>query len=209
MKKIRYLLTIFLVFAMIAASCGGDGDDDAAEEDETSTEETTDEATEDEGDEATDEGDEATDEGAEVVTDFGVDAENKVIKVGLNADLSGPFASLVSEIVASQEVYWEVFNEAGGYEGWTVEPVVIDSGYQTDIGIQNYEELAQESEEGVLMITENTGSPITSAIAQQAAEDNVLVIPLSWASLWPDPEFGAAILEKQTTYCIESMNGIE
>ncbi|MDH3294913.1 MAG: ABC transporter substrate-binding protein, partial [Acidimicrobiia bacterium] len=48
-----------------------------------------------------------------------------------------------------------------------------------------------------------------AAIAEQAAEDNVLVIPLSWASLWPDPEFGAAILEKQTTYCIESMNGIE
>ncbi|MDH3306479.1 MAG: ABC transporter substrate-binding protein [Acidimicrobiia bacterium] len=209
MKKIRYLLTIFLVFAVIAASCGGDGDDEATEED-TSTEETTEDTAADDTteDTAADEG-EAMDEGGEVVTDFGVDPENKVINVGLNADLSGPFAALVSEIVAGQEVYWEVFNEAGGYQGWTVETQVIDSGYQTDIGIQNYETFAQESEDGVLMITENTGSPITSAIAAQAAEDNVLVIPLSWASLWPDPEFGAAILEKQTTYCIESMNGVE
>ncbi len=216
MKKIRYLLTIFLVFALVAASCGGDGDDDAADEGDTSTEETTDDAAEDEGDgedeDATeDEGDDAMEEGdgGEVATDFGVDAENKVIRVGLNADLSGPFSALVSDIVAGQEVYWEVFNEAGGYQGWTVEPVVIDSGYQTDIGIQNYETMAQESEDGVLMITENTGSPITSAIAEQAAEDNVLVIPLSWASLWPDPEFGSAVLEKQTTYCIESINGVE
>ena len=37
----------------------------------------------------------------------------------------------------------------------------------------------------------------------------MLVIPLSWASLWPDPAFGAAILEKQATYCIEAMNGVE
>ena len=213
MKHIRYLLTLLMVFAMIAAACGGgddDGGDDAAED--TSTEDSADDSSDDGDDEAMDEDDgddEAMAEGGEVLTDFGVDAENKVIKVGLNADLSGPFASLVSEIVAAQEVYWEVFNDEGGYEGWTVETVTIDSGYQTDVGIQNYEQLAQESEDGVLMITENTGSPITAAIAEQAAEDNVLVIPLSWASLWPDPEFGAAILEKQTTYCIESMNGVE
>jgi ABC-type branched-subunit amino acid transport system substrate-binding protein len=210
MKKIRYLLALFLALTMIAAACGGDDDDEAGDDDtsaEADDEVAEDEAEEDEGDA---EEDEAMEEGSgDVVTDFGADPESKVIRVGLNADLSGPFASLVSEIVAGQEVYWEAFNEAGGYEGWTVEPVIIDSGYQTDVGIQNYETLAQESEDGVLMITENTGSPITSAIAEQAAEDDVLVIPLSWASLWPDPEFGSAILEKQTTYCIESINGIE
>ncbi len=212
MKLFRYLLTLFMVFAMVAAACGG-GDDEADEADTSAEDSSEDEAMEEDEDAMEDEedhsDDDAMEEGGEVATDFGVDAENKVIRVGLNADLSGPFASLVSEIVAAQEVYWEVFNEAGGYQGWTVEPVVIDSGYQTDIGIQNYETLAQESEDGVLMITENTGSPITAAIAEQAADDNVLTIPLSWASLWPDPEFGSAILEKQTTYCIESMNGVE
>ena len=143
----------------------------------------------------------------DVATDFGVDAENKIIRVGLNADLSGPFASLVSEIVAAQEVYWEVFNEEGGYQGWTVETVVLDSGYQTDVGLQNYRTLA--AEDGVLMITENTGSPITNAIREEAADDDMVVIPLSWASIWPDPELGSAILEKGTTYCAESMNGVE
>ena len=213
---------MLLALAMLAAACGddgggdsadtGDGDDAAADDDDDGDDAAADDddgddaAADDDGDDAAD--DDGDDAPAEIATGFGVDAENKVIRVGINGDLSGPFASLVVEIVAGQEVYWEVFNEAGGYEGWTVETVIIDSGYATDVGIQNYEELAQESDDGVLMITENTGSPITAAIAEQAAEDNMLVIPLSWASLWPDPEFGATILEKQTTYCIESMNGV-
>jgi len=184
------LLALLLALSVFAAACGGDDDEGSADTGASST-------------------DDAGSDSGEIASDFGVDVENKVIRVGINGDLSGPFASLVAEIVESQEVYWEVFNEKGGYQGWTVETVVLDSGYATDIGIQNYEELAQESDDGVLMITENTGSPITAAIAEQAAEDNMLVIPLSWASLWPDPEFGPTILEKQTTYCIESMNGVE
>jgi ABC-type branched-subunit amino acid transport system substrate-binding protein len=204
MKRMRLLVSLLAVLSLFAAACGSDGDEAASTDSGTDSTETTD----DDG-EAMEEDGEAMEEGGEVATDFGVDAENKVIRVGLNADLSGPFASLVSEIVAAQEVYWEVFNENGGYEGWTVEPVVIDSGYATDVGIQNYQTFAQESDDGVLMITENTGSPITAAIAEDAADDDMLVIPLSWASLWPDPAFGATILEKQATYCVESMNGVE
>lgn len=200
MRRRSKAIAPLLALALVASACGGDDDDGGGSE--PAPEETGEEpATEEESEEMTEEA------GGEVATDFGVDAEAKVIRVGLNADLSGPFASLVAEIVEGQEVYWEAFNEAGGYDGWTVETVVLDSGYATDIGIQNYEELA--AEDGVLMITENTGSPITSAIAPTAAEDDLLVIPLSWASLWPDPAYGAAILEKQTTYCLESMNGIE
>jgi ABC-type branched-subunit amino acid transport system substrate-binding protein len=223
MRKTKAIAPL-VALALVAAACGSDDETGNSGADDTPTEseapaddgdadgeepEATDPPAEDDGDAEEPEATDPPAEGGDVTSDFGVDVENKVIRVGLNADLSGPFASLVAEIVASQEVYWEVFNEAGGYQGWTVETEVLDSGYATDVGIQNYETLAQESDDGVLMITENTGSPITSAIAPQAAEDNMLVIPLSWASLWPDPEFGATILEKQATYCIESINGVE
>ena len=208
MRRLKVLLALLLALSMLAAACGGD--DDSSGSDDGGSDSSDDGGGDDGGDDGGDSGgDDGGDAGGEIATDYGVDAENKIIYVGLNADLTGPFASLVAEIVAAQEVYWEVFNANGGYQGWTVEPVVLDSGYQTDIGIQNYETLAQESSDGVLMITENTGSPITAAIAEQAADDNVLVIPLSWASLWPDPAFGSAILEKQTTYCVEAMNGVE
>jgi len=224
----KVMLAMLLALSMLAAACGDDSDDsssdDSSSDDSSSDDSSSDDAADDDAadddaadddaadDDAADDdaaSDDAADDGGEVATDHGVDVENKVIRVGLNADLSGPFASLVAEIVASQQVYWEVFNDAGGYKGWTVETVVLDSGYQTDVGIQNYEELAQEGEDGVLMITENTGSPITSAISEQAAEDNMLVIPLSWASLWPDPDIGSAILEKGPTYCVEAINSVE
>lgn len=206
--KLKRLLALLMAFGMVAAACGDSGDDDGGDTDDDTTEET-DTEEEDTGDDGgEDDGDEGAMEDvdpADIATDFGV--SDTEIRVGLNADLSGPFAALVSEIVEAQVVYWEFVNENGGIAGREVVPVILDSGYATDKGIENYEELAQEGEEGVLMISENTGSPITAALAEDAVDDDMLLIPLSWASLWPGEE-GENVLEKQITYCAESMNGV-
>lgn len=194
-----------MAFGIAAAACGG-STDDAAEGGNTETD-TTDAPADDSPATTAEvvavEPDAPADE---IATDFGV--SDKTIRIGINADLSGPFAPLVSDMVEAQKVYWEALNEAGGIEGYTIETVVLDSGYATDVGISNYQELAQESDDGVLMISEQTGSPINNAIAEDAIDDNMLIIPLSWASLWPDPVVGEAVLEKGTTYCIEAMNGV-
>ena len=105
MRRLKMLLALLLALSVFAAACGDD-DDGSADAGASST-------------------DEAGSDSGEIASDFGVDVENKVIRVGINGDLSGPFASLVAEIVESQEVYWEVFNEQGGYQGWTVETVVL------------------------------------------------------------------------------------
>ena len=205
--KLKRLLALLMAFGLVAAACGSSDDDAADDGDTATTEDAGDDAGSDDGDDAAEEDDEAMEEEAgdpaELTTDSGVTAT--AIRIGINADLSGPFASLVAEIVESQTVYWEWVNENGGIGGRDVELVILDSGYATDKGIENYEILAQEGEEGVLMISENTGSPITAAIAEDATDDDMLVVPLSWASLWPaNPN----ILGKQSTYCAESMNGI-
>ena len=44
--------------------------------------------------------------------------------VGLLADLSGPFAPLVQDIVAAQEVYWDLVNEGGGIAGRQIEVIL-------------------------------------------------------------------------------------
>jgi len=209
--KLKRLLALLMAFGLVAAACGGSDDADSSSDDSSTDADSGDEGSDDDDDDSMEEGDDdegAMEEGgdpAEVATDFGV--TDDTIRIGINADLSGPFAALVSEIVLSQEVYWEMVNENGGIGGRMIETVVLDSGYATDKGIENYLDLAQESEEGVLMISENTGSPITAAIAEDAADDDMLVIPLSWASLWPGEDY-ANILEKQTTYCAEAMNGV-
>ncbi len=63
--------------------------------------------------------------------------------------------------------------------------------------------------DSVAIISQSTGSPHSAAIAEQLVEDDLVAIPLTWYSGWPDPEFGANLLETYTTYCVESMNGIE
>lgn len=210
--KLKRLLALLMAFGLVAAACGDSDDDDSADSGDTETTEASDDGGDDAGDDAGDddamEDEDSGDAGgdpAEVATDFGV--TDDTIRIGLNADLSGPFAALVSEIVEAQQVYWEMVNDRGGIGGRMIETVVLDSGYATDKGIENYEELAQESEDGVLMISENTGSPITAAVAEDAADDDMLLIPLSWASLWPGEDY-VNVLEKNTTYCAESMNGV-
>ena len=200
--KYKRMLALLMAFGLVAAACGSSSDgetSDTTAADAGGDTETT-EASDDGGDE--EEPMEEVDP-ADLAFDSGV--TDTAIRIGINADLSGPFAGLVSEIVEGQSVYWEWVNENGGIGGRDVELEILDSGYATDKGIENYEVLAQDGPEGVVMISENTGSPITAAIAPDAADDDMLVVPLSWASLWPaEPN----ILGKQSTYCAESMNGI-
>ncbi len=203
--KLKRLLALLLAFGLVAAACGSSDDAGTDTTDTTAAGTDTTEA----GSDTTEAGSDTTEgsgDPADIATDFGV--TDDTIRIGLNADLSGPFAALVSEIVESQVVYWEMVNENGGIGGRMIETIILDSGYATDKGIENYNSLADEGDTGVLMISENTGSPITAAIAEDAADDDMLLIPLSWASLWPDEDIGANVLEKQITYCAESMNGV-
>ncbi len=67
----------------------------------------------------------------------------------------------------------------------------------------------RSSSDQVAIISQSTGSPHTAAIAQDLVDDDLIAIPLSWYSGWADPELGENVFETYTTYCIESMNGIE
>ena len=131
--KLKRLLALLMAFGLSAAACGGSSGSE--EGDDTSTE-TTEEGAAEETTTSAAPAEEAPEAAEEIAVDFGVtDTE---IRVGLNADLSGPFAALVSEIVESQKVYWEFVNENGGIAGRDVVPIVLDSGYDTAKGIENY-----------------------------------------------------------------------
>ena len=121
------------------------------------------------------------------------------------ADQSGIFAPLVNEIVAAQEVYWDAVNRDGGIAGRQVELLIEDNAYDVPTHLEKYEVIRDQ----VAIISQSTGSPHTAAIAQNLVDDNLVAIPLTWYSGWPDPEFGQNVFESYTTYCVESMNGIE
>ena len=140
---------------------------------------------------------------AEIATDIGVTEDT--ITVGMLADLSGAFAPLVSEIVEAQTVYWDAVNRDGGIAGRQVELLIEDNAYDVPTQLEKYEVIR----DNVAIISQSTGSPHTAAIAADLVEDNLVAIPLTWYSGWPDPEFGQNVFESYTSYCVESMNGIE
>ena len=143
---------------------------------------------------------------ASIETDIGVD--DTTIKIGLNADLSGIFAPLVTQIVDGQEAYWEIVNDNGGIAGRQVELVVLDNGYDVPKHLENYEVMSGDGDEGVVIFSQSTGSPHTTATADLLVEDDLIAIPLSWYSGWPDPAIGQNVFEAYTSYCVESMNGV-
>jgi ABC-type branched-subunit amino acid transport system substrate-binding protein len=176
MKQLRLLLALLLAFSLVAAACGDDEDSSDSGSDSASTD----------SDSGSDSGsdDDTADAGSEMLTGAGVDAENKVIRVGLNADLSGTFAALTTVIVEGQLVFWERYNDQGGYKGWTVEPVVLDNAYDVPTHLENYDAFSGDGDDSVVMLTNSTGSPHTAAIAEALVEDDLVAIPLSWYSGW-------------------------
>ena len=145
-------------------------------------------------------------EGA-IAHDIGVDIDTKTIRVGLNTDLTGIFAPLTTKITDAHLAYWEWVNDNGGIQGWTIEPVVLDNAYTVSTHVENYEIMAGDGPESVVMFATSTGSPHSAAIAGRLIEDNIAAIPLSWYSGWADPSIGKNLFEVQTNYCIEAMNG--
>ncbi len=209
--KAAKIWVLVLALVLIAAACGGDDDTEAGTTDDGDGGAETTEAAGDEGGEDTSGDDAGGDEGAdgeaaELATDFGVTDDE--IRIGYNADLSGIFATTVLPIIEATEVYWEVVNENGGIAGREVVPVILDNAYDVPKHLENYEVFTGDGAESVVMIGQSTGSPHTAATAELLVEDEIAAIPLTWYSGWPDPEFGQNVFEVQTTYCVESHNGM-
>jgi ABC-type branched-subunit amino acid transport system substrate-binding protein len=175
------MVAILTTAALVAASCGGDDDDDDA-------------------------GGDAGDQ-EEVLTDFGV--TDDTIRVGLLADLSGPFAVTVADIAVAQQAYFDRVNADGGIAGREVELVIEDTRYDVPTHQQLFQQMAAEDESGVVFISQSTGSPQTANIAQALVDSNLVALALTFYSGWPDPDFGQNVIETYTNYCLESMNALE
>jgi ABC-type branched-subunit amino acid transport system substrate-binding protein len=188
MKKLTKRMAPFVAIALTIAACGSDSDSSDSTDAAT---EGTEEMSEEDGD----------------ITVVGV--TDDTITIGLNADLSGIFAPLVTQIVDGQEAFWEIVNDNGGIDGRQVELVVLDNAYDVPTHLENYDAMAGTGSDAVVMFSQSTGSPHTTATADLLVEDDLLAIPLSWYSGWADPNIGQNVMELYTNYCFEAMNGVE
>ena len=162
MKKVTKGFAPLVALALVAAACGGDdaadepADAPAAADEPADEPAAADEPADAPADEPADEpADAPAEEPAELLFDYGV--TDDTIRIGLNADLSGAFAALVTQIVDGQEAFWEIVNENGGVAGRQIELVVLDNAYDVPTHLANYEEMRVEDESGVVFFTESTG----------------------------------------------------
>jgi ABC-type branched-subunit amino acid transport system substrate-binding protein len=198
--KVKRFLALLMAVGMVAAACGDSDDETGTGAGGDTTEATTGDTV------AGTEGEEGAVDPADIETGPGVTDE--VIRVGMISDYSGIFAPLVVEINDAHKAYFEKVNDEGGIAGRRIEPVDVDAGYDVPRHIEIYQEMRQESEDGVAMLSLSVGSPHTAAVARDMEADSMVAIPLTWYSGWSDPEFGAPVAEMYTTYCLESHNAI-
>jgi ABC-type branched-subunit amino acid transport system substrate-binding protein len=109
----------------------------------------------------------------------GVDLENKVVRVGLLNDLSGPAAVIGRAINLGIKIRYQEVN-AGGIlpEGWTIVPVERDHGYNPQQSVQLYNEVYED----VLFLGMSFGTPTTLPLQPMLARDNMIAIPASLSS---------------------------
>ncbi len=190
----RWLTTV-LAFGLVAVACGGTAATTTTAPPATTAADTT----------TTTQAAETTAPVAEFLTDVGVTETE--IRLGVLADLSGPFAALVTDIVDAQRAYWKRVNDAGGIAERQViiDPYIRDTSYNPQTHAEMFAEVLPE----VVALAQSTGSPHTRAILPDLVSNDMFAMPLTWYSGWSDPQFGANVVEINSNYCLESMNLVE
>ncbi len=113
--------------------------------------------------------------------DVGVDVDGKVIHIGTLNDESGPGAAIGKPFAAGKRLLAAAVN-AGDLdllpEGWTVELVERDHGYNPQASVQAYNEIAPE----VLFVGTSFGTPNTLPLRPMLERDGVIAYPASLSS---------------------------
>jgi ABC-type branched-subunit amino acid transport system substrate-binding protein len=116
-----------------------------------------------------------------VKADKGVDATAKVIKIGALNDESGPAAGIGKPFAVGKRLAAARVNAGNSGllpEGWKVELVERDHGYNPQKSVQAYNEIKDE----VLFFGTSFGTPNTLPLRDMLQRDNALAFPASLSS---------------------------
>ncbi len=114
-------------------------------------------------------------------TDFGVDGDNKVIRVGALNDESGPAAAIGKPYAIGKRVLVAQVNAGGSGllpEGWRIEMVEKDHAYNPQQSVQAYKEIKDD----ILFLATSFGTPNTLPLLPLLQADGILAYPASLSS---------------------------
>ncbi len=130
-------------------------------------------------------------------------ADDKTIKIGTTAPLSGP-VSAFAQIAKSAEAYFRKVNDEGGVNGRRIQMIIADDAYSPPKTVEQTRRLV-ESEE-VLLIFGGVGTPTNSAVHKYLNERKVPQLFLgSGAAKWDDPKNFPWTVGWQPTYRDEAI----
>lgn len=113
-------------------------------------------------------------------------ANDKAIKIGMTAPLSGP-VSAFAQISKSAEAYFRKINDEGGINGRRVELTIADDAYSPPKTVEQTRRLVEGDE--VLLIFGGVGTPTNSAVHKYLNDKKVPQLFLgSGAAKWNDPK---------------------
>jgi ABC-type branched-subunit amino acid transport system substrate-binding protein len=114
-------------------------------------------------------------------TDKGVDAANKVVKIALLNDESGPAAVIGKPYAKGKRLLAKRVNAGGSGllpDGWTIELVEKDHQYNPQQSVQHYNAVKGD----VLFIGHSFGTPNTLPLRDMLERDNIIAFPASLSS---------------------------
>jgi ABC-type branched-subunit amino acid transport system substrate-binding protein len=111
----------------------------------------------------------------------GVDMDKKVVRLGALNDESGPAKQIGVAFANGKRLLVKAVNSGSVKalpEGWTVELVERDHGYNPQQSVQLYKEIKDD----ILLLATSFGTPPTMPLLEDLARDDVLAFPASLSS---------------------------
>ncbi|WP_050627800.1 ABC transporter substrate-binding protein [Bradyrhizobium viridifuturi] len=130
-------------------------------------------------------------------------ADDKTIKIGTTAPLSGP-VSAFAQIAKSAEAYFRKVNDEGGINGRRIQMMIADDAYSPPKTVEQTRRLVESDE--VLLIFGGVGTPTNSAVHKYLNDRKVPQLFLgSGAAKWDDPKNFPWTVGWQPTYRDEAI----
>ncbi|MBX2802416.1 MAG: ABC transporter substrate-binding protein [Myxococcales bacterium] len=138
-------------------------------------------------------------------TDKGVDAAAQVIRVGMLNDESGPAAVIGTPYANGKRLLAARINAGGSGllpEGWKLQLVERDHGYNPQQSVQLYEEIRDQ----VLYVGTSFGTPNTLPLRPKLEEDKMVAFPASLSSQMASNDFTPPL---GTSYMLEAERAMD
>lgn len=135
----------------------------------------------------------------------GVDAQNKIVRIGALNDESGPAAAIGKPYALGKRLL--AMNVNGGNsgllpDGWKIELVEKDHGYNPQHAVQAYNEIKDQ----VLFIGTSFGTPNTLPLRSMLEADNLVAFPASLSSKMAEHKYTPPL---GTPYSAEAMRAMD